>query len=489
MIETTVDYSEEALNDLTDYFEGAPIALKITGRDGTVIRANAAEFALLGYENHQDEYLGHHLAEFFADSAATQELLNRLVAGENVAEHEATLLRRDGHPQKVLVYANARTEGGEFRGIRCLMFPHPDDLRPEISEIGALRDQSVENRGGILSEEERYETYWELNDFFDNAPVGMHIVGGDGLIRRTNKAELSAMGFSKEEYVGVHVAKFHADQKVIDGMLTDLVGGTPLINFGASLFHKTGNTLSVLIYSNSRMRDGSFINTRCFTVPMPKMRRTSTDLAEVFVWPRNEDLGFTISGRSEAGAKPNPMTVALKYIAARKHPEESLGFLARVSQTLGSVRPFSSRIHSAIQLGVPFVADLISIDTDTCRVVVAGLPSLLNSERDILQVFADDGPDSIASLREVRESSESRVCFDLNRASCGSASKLLTKGIHSLIVVPLISRGRALGTMTLLRGNAGSRRGFGPADAALAEEMGWRIASAIDIEQLSRRAG
>jgi len=489
MIATRTGYSEEALNDLTDYFEGAPIGLKITGQDGTVSRANAAEFALLGYENNEDEYLGHHVAEFFADSTAVQGMLDRLAGGETVAEHEATLLRRDGRPQKVLIYANARTEAGEFRGIRCFTFPHPDDLRPGISEIGALRDQSLSNRGVVLSEDERYETYWELNDFFDNGPVGMHIVSGDGLIRRTNRAELAAMGYPREEYVGVHVATFHADQHVIDGMLTDLVGGTPLINFSASLSHKNGKKLPVLIYSNSRMRDGSFINTRCFTVPMPRAHRPLNDRPEVFVWPRNEDLGFTIPGRAENEAKPNPMTLALKYIAARKRPEESLGFLARVSQTLGSAGPFSSRINKAIRLGVPFLADLISVDTETERLGVAGITELLDSERSIFQVLGNSTPGSSPSTKAAFESGESQVFFDLSVASGSPAEELVWQGIRSLMIVSLSSRGRVLGTMTLLRGNAASSRDFGPADAALAEELGWRIASGIDLERLSEQNG
>lgn len=488
MIATRTGYSEEALNDLTDYFEGAPIGLKITGRDGTVSRANAAEFALLGYEGNEDEYLGRHLAEFFADSTSVQGLLDRLVAGETIAEHEATLVRRDGRLQKVLIYANARAEAGEFRGIRCFTFPHPDDLRPEISEIGALRDQSVESRGVALSEDERYDTYWELNDFFDNAPVALHIVGGDGLIRRTNQTELAAMGYASDDYVGVHVARFHADQHVIDGMLTDLVGGTPLINFSASLFHKNGNTLPVLIYSNSRMRDGSFINTRCFTVPMPGARRSAND-PEVFVWPRNEDLGFTIAGRAETAAKPNPMTLALRYIAARKRPEESLGFLAQVSRTLGSGEPFSSRINQAIKLGVPFLADLISVDNGTGRLGIAGVHDLLGSANEILPLLDNNGPDTIFDPKPVREPGEARVCFDLSQPPGASAVKLLKYSVRSVIAVPLSSRGRVLGTLTLLRGSAASRKEFGPADTALAEELGRRIASAIEIEQLFVKAG
>ena len=56
-------------------------------------------------------------------------------------------------------------------------------------------------------------------DFFENANVPMHWVGSDGIVLRANDAELDALGYSREEYVGHHIANFHADQEVIDDIL------------------------------------------------------------------------------------------------------------------------------------------------------------------------------------------------------------------------------------------------------------------------------
>ena len=42
----------------------------------------------------------------------------------------------------------------------------------------------------------------DLEDFFENGAVGLHIVDGDGTILRANKAELALLGYSAEEYVG-----------------------------------------------------------------------------------------------------------------------------------------------------------------------------------------------------------------------------------------------------------------------------------------------
>lgn len=483
MLLTNTEFSQETLNDLSDYFHGAPLGLHITTSDGTITRTNLAELELMGYRDHPDEYAGHHVAEFHADSESVQRFLDRLVAGESIAEHETTLIRRDGTPQKVLMYANAKTRGGEFRGVRCVTFPHPDDLRPEIAEVAALTDQSVESRGLDLTLDERNDLYLELQDFFDSSPVNLHMVGGDGLIKHASRSELASMGYTPDGYIGQHIARFHADQKVIDGMLEDLVGGTPLINFSATLFHKDGSKLPVMIYSNSRMREGNFVNTRCFTVPVPKARRPDAEQNVTFAWPRNEDFGFTIGTRETSTGPANPMTVALKYIASRKRPEESLGFLARISEVLGSGHPFDARLRKVLELSVPFLADFASVDTTSQHLAEASTPALAGRVSELVRILT-------ASEPAVRRSGEVLTRLDLNasRSAGDGSAELLGMGIGSLVMARLAIRGEHIGVLSVLRENVPSRRRLGSADRALTEELARRIAFAIELERLSSRA-
>lgn len=51
----------------------------------------------------------------------------------------------------------------------------------------------------------------ELADFFDNATVGLHWAGPDGTILRANRAELTMLGYSADEYIGHGIAEFHVD--------------------------------------------------------------------------------------------------------------------------------------------------------------------------------------------------------------------------------------------------------------------------------------
>ena len=484
----SAQFQQEMLNDLSDYFYGAPIGLKLAAPDGTITRTNLAELEMLGYQGREDELVGHHIAEFYSDPDEMQELLDRLVSGEKITEHETTLLRRDGTRQKVLMYANAKIDHGDFCGMRCVTFPHPDDLRPDVAEVGALTDQSVESRGQDLTSEQQDEMYSELRDFFDNSPVNLHIVGGDGLVKHASKSELASMGYDKDAYVGQHIARFHADQAVINGMLGDLVGGTPLVNFGATLFHKDGSKLPVMIYSNSRMRDGSFVNTRCFTVPMPKMRQAPADRTVEFAWPRNEDLGFIIPGGAPSVSQPNPMTLALKYIASRKRPEESLGFLARISQVLASQRPFDTMLGEAAELCVPFLADVVSIDASGRHLAHSSTAALRAKIDDIVDFLNASETAAKFSVEAVRAAGTIAACFDLrdgNGTSSERGAQLLGLGVRSLIIAPLTIRGHHVGGISFLREHASSRRNFGPADHALGEELARRISFAIEIEKLS----
>lgn len=491
MSQASASSNREKFNDLTDYFHGAPIGLKLTGPDGTITQTNLAELKLLGYDENMGEYVGRHMAEFHSSPDAAQALLDRLVSGEKVVEHETILLRRDGTPQKVLLYANARFDDGEFRGVRCCTFPHPEDLRPDIAEVGALTDLSAESRSLDLSDEEQERMYSELSDFFDHSPVNLHIVGGDGLIKHASESELDAMGYDRNAYIGQHIAGFHTSQSVINGMLEDLVGGTPLINFSATLAHKTGAELPVMIYSNSRMRDGSFLNTRCFTVSMPKARKEPADRPVEFVWPRNEDFGFSIPGKAAPESKPNPMTLALRYIASRKRPEESLGFLAAVSRALESRDRLDATLANVAALSVPFLADLVSIDTTERHLADAAVQGLRDRADRIIGSLAAGGEGQTLSLPSVRSTGRAEICFDLSaetNGAAGRATELLNLGLRSVILVPLSIRGEILGTLSLLRENAPTRRNFGPADRALAEELASRISFGIAIARMSSAA-
>jgi PAS domain S-box-containing protein len=120
----------------------------------------------------------------------------------------------------------------------------------------------------------------DLEDFFENGAIGLHLVGNDGTILRANKAELEMMGYEATEYVGRNIGDFHADAMTIADILRRLKAGEKLDKYPARLRTKAGTIRDVLITSSVRFKDGEFVNTRCFTIDVTDAKRAQNDLAD-----------------------------------------------------------------------------------------------------------------------------------------------------------------------------------------------------------------
>jgi PAS domain S-box-containing protein len=113
----------------------------------------------------------------------------------------------------------------------------------------------------------------DLKDFLETAAEGMHWVGPDGIIIWANKAELQLLGYSRDEYIGQHISRFHASRETIDDILECLHRDGELRDREARLICKDGSTRDVLINSNVLRRDGQFVHTRCFTRDITDLKR------------------------------------------------------------------------------------------------------------------------------------------------------------------------------------------------------------------------
>jgi PAS domain S-box-containing protein len=119
-----------------------------------------------------------------------------------------------------------------------------------------------------------------LTDFVENATVGLHWVGADGLIEWANRAELDMLGYSRDEYVGQPIAKFRADAEVSDDILCRLQRGETLKDREARLICKDGSIKHVLINSNALTEGGQFIRSRCFTRDITEQKRAQARVEE-----------------------------------------------------------------------------------------------------------------------------------------------------------------------------------------------------------------
>jgi PAS domain S-box-containing protein len=113
----------------------------------------------------------------------------------------------------------------------------------------------------------------DLVDFFDNGIVALHFVGPDGTILKANQAELDLLGYGQADYVGRHIADFHADRGTIEDILARLAGGSTLDKYPARLRTRDGSIKHVLISSSALFRGGKFVHTRCFTIDVTELRQ------------------------------------------------------------------------------------------------------------------------------------------------------------------------------------------------------------------------
>lgn len=66
-----------------------------------------------------EEYIGHHVAEFYADAPVLEDILDRLEQGETLREYEARLRRKDGSIRHVLIDSSVLFDEGKFVHTRC----------------------------------------------------------------------------------------------------------------------------------------------------------------------------------------------------------------------------------------------------------------------------------------------------------------------------------------------------------------------------------
>lgn len=125
--------AEEALRrtemELSDFFENATIGLHLVDPAGIVIRVNQTELDLLGYS--REEYVGHHIREFYVDDKVCDDILARLKAGEILRDYEARMRCKDNSIKYVRINSSGYWEDGKFRSSRCFTRDITDRKRTE----------------------------------------------------------------------------------------------------------------------------------------------------------------------------------------------------------------------------------------------------------------------------------------------------------------------------------------------------------------------
>jgi PAS domain S-box-containing protein len=154
----------------------------------------------------------------------------------------------------------------------------------ELTDANEALRAEIEERQRVG--EELHSSREELADFFENANIGIHWVGPDGVILRANRAELEMLGYERGEYVGHNIAEFHVDPQVMTEMLERLARRETLVDYRAQLRAKDGTIRHVMIDSNVKWDGDKFIHTRCFTRDITERHRAENERAALLVRER-----------------------------------------------------------------------------------------------------------------------------------------------------------------------------------------------------------
>jgi PAS domain S-box-containing protein len=149
-----------------------------------------------------------------------------------------------------------------------------------LATIGSVSAHLGEYLDRKNAEEALRRSERNLNDFFENASIGLHCVALDGTILRANQAELDMLGYTNEEYVGRNVAEFHVDAPRLRDLMDRLGRGETLQNHEARMRARDGGIRHVLISSNALIEGGRLVHTRCFTRDITERKLAEQALEE-----------------------------------------------------------------------------------------------------------------------------------------------------------------------------------------------------------------
>jgi PAS domain S-box-containing protein len=247
--------------------DAMPTALYVCAADGVILRYNQRAAELWGRTPRLGE-----TDERYCGSFRLYHLDGRPLAH---ADTPMAQVLRTGQPAHGLEVLIERPDGSR-RTVLVHIEPLLDDQGGVLGAINGFQD--ISDRKGV--ELELRQSRQDLEDFFENGAVGLHLVAADGTILRANRAELDLLGYTAAEYIGRPIADVHADAHVIRDILQRLSRGETLDRYPARLKAKDGSIRHVLITSNAHFRNGELHNTRCFTVDVTDQHRADEALRD-----------------------------------------------------------------------------------------------------------------------------------------------------------------------------------------------------------------
>jgi signal transduction histidine kinase len=237
------------------------------------------------------------------------------------------------------------------------------------------------------------------------------------------------------------------------------------------------------------------------TVPLPIHGERRATLVAYHRGPHNyteTDLRVGMAlGQIAAAALGNAETNAAQdraKLAAERHAAR-MAFLADASALLGSL-DYETTLRQVAHLAVPRIADwcavdMLAADGSISRIVTAHVDPEKVALAQRLHDRYPTTPQSATGIAQVLRTGEPEFYPAITDDLLVAAAKddehlaiLRALGLHSVLIAPLVARGRTLGAITFV--SATAERAISTDDATILTEVGRRASLAIDNALLYR---
>lgn len=135
-------YTDIIMEDPGHFLDEGTEALHVISPEGIIVWANKKELQILGYS--KEEYIGHHISEFYCDRDTINDILCILVNNKEVINYSAEIKCKDGTIIQALLSSNVYQKDGDFIYARSSM--------RDISEIKSFQTRLENSNARIINQ-------------------------------------------------------------------------------------------------------------------------------------------------------------------------------------------------------------------------------------------------------------------------------------------------------------------------------------------------
>ncbi|MDE3248534.1 MAG: PAS domain-containing sensor histidine kinase [Bacteroidota bacterium] len=158
--------------------------------------------------------------------------------------------------------------------------------RPSVAHLADLPSKYMRllNTARLLYQKKQYleEAFNQVEDFYNNAPCGLHSLDKDGRFLRINDTELKWLGYTREEFGKEHVFSDFLSEK---SKLKFAVEFSKFIECGTArdlefeMIRKDGTPLPVLLSASAITdKQGNFVMSRSVVLDISASKKAESDL-------------------------------------------------------------------------------------------------------------------------------------------------------------------------------------------------------------------